>query len=107
MCINQEMQAGAKAKPGDLAHFVMQRDVKPRTAKVPLALKKALAANPKARARFDKLSCSHRKEYVNWVAEAKQPETVQRRLKQLIPMLLRKNGGKPGRHSVWSYAVRR
>lgn len=88
MCINKTMQAGAKAKPGDLAHFVMQRDDQPRTVAVPAALKKTLAANSKARAAFDRLSYSHRKEYADWIASAKLEETVQRRLKKLIPMLL-------------------
>src|ERR1017187_4115105 len=87
-CINKAMQAGAKVKPGGRAHFVMQRDDKPRTAAVPPALKKAFAARPKAKAAFDKLSCSHRKEYVNWIAGAKQEETVRRRVKKVVAPLL-------------------
>src|SRR5690349_7421237 len=35
MCINKEMQAGAKVKPGDVVHFVLRRDDKPRTVAVP------------------------------------------------------------------------
>ncbi len=57
-------------------------------------MKKALAKEPKAKAIFDALPISHRKEYVQWIAQAKQPETVQRRLEKLIPMLLKKNGEK-------------
>ena len=91
MCVNKAMQAGAKAKPGDIAHFVMQRDDKPRTVSLPPALKKALAAKPKAKAAFEKLSYTHKKEYALWVAGAKQAETVQRRLKKLIPMLTKRN----------------
>ena len=53
MCINKELQAGAKVKPGDTAHFVMQRDDQPRTVAVPLKIKKVLAANRDARAIFD------------------------------------------------------
>ena len=68
-------------------------DDKLRSLAVPPALKKALAARPEAKAVFDELSCSHRNEYVNWIAGAKQEATVQRRLQQLIPMLLRKSGG--------------
>ena len=94
MCINKEMQAGAKVKPGETAHFVMQRDNQPRTVVIPSALKKALAAKPKAKAAFDKLSYSHKKEYALWVADAKQEATVQRRLKKLIPVLLAKQRAK-------------
>ena len=94
MCINKEMQAGAKVKPGDTAHFVMQRDDRPRTVVIPPAMKQALAAKPKAKAVFDQLACSHQKEYALWIAGAKQAETVQRRLKKLIPMLLAKKNAK-------------
>ena len=90
MCINRQMQAGAKVKPGDTAQFVMQRDDQPRTVTVPPALKEALAKNPEAQAVFEELSYSHRKEYATWIAGAKQAATVQRRLEKLIPMLLAK-----------------
>jgi uncharacterized protein YdeI (YjbR/CyaY-like superfamily) len=63
--------------------------------KLPPAMKQALAAKPEARAVFDKLSPSHKKEYVQWITGAKQAETVQRRLKQLIPLLLTKSSAKP------------
>lgn len=91
MCVNKGMQAGAKVKPGDIAHFVMQRDDKPRTVSLPPALKKALAAKPTAKAAFEKLSYSHKREYALWIAGAKPQETVQRRLKKLIPMLTKRN----------------
>jgi len=51
----------------------------------------SLAANSKAAAPFDKLPPSHRKEYASWIAGAKREETPQRRLKQLIPLLLKKH----------------
>jgi hypothetical protein len=91
LSVNKHMQAGAKVKPGDCAHFVLQRDVKPRTVALPPALKKALAASSKPKAVFDKLSYSRKKEYAEWIAAAKQQETVKRRLKKLISVLLEKN----------------
>lgn len=94
MCINKEMRAGAKVKPGETAHFVMRCDDKPRIVVLPSALKQALAAKPKAKAAFDKLSYSHKKEYALWIADAKQEATVQRRLKKLIPVLLAKESAK-------------
>ena len=62
--------------------------------KLPPAMKQALAAKPEAKAVFDQLPFSHKKEYARWIAGAKQAETVQRRLKQLIPMLLAKKSAK-------------
>jgi uncharacterized protein YdeI (YjbR/CyaY-like superfamily) len=91
MCINKQMQAGAKAGPGDTARFVLQRDDMPRKAVIPSALKKFLATRPKAKVAFDKLSYSHQKEYADWIAGAKQEETVRRRLGKLAPMLAAKD----------------
>ena len=65
-----------------------------RIVSIPPAMKQALAAKPEARTVFDQLSFSHKKEYAQWIAGAKQAETVQRRLKQLIPMLLAKKNAK-------------
>ena len=59
-------------------------------AKVPASIAQALAAHAEARAIFEQLPPSHRREYVNWITSAKKPETVARRLEQLIPMLLSK-----------------
>ena len=64
---------------------------------VPPALEAALAKNKKARATFDGFSYSHRKEYADWIAEAKRDETRAVRIKQAIEWLAE---GKP-RH--WKY----
>lgn len=52
--------------------------------KVPEALAAALAKNKKARAAFDKLSYSHRKEYIEWIEGAKTEPT---RLKRIATTL--------------------
>ena len=44
--------------------------------------------NKAAKAVFDKLSYSHRREYVHWVEEAKKPETRARRIDKTIEMLM-------------------
>jgi len=67
------------------------------TVAVPPALKRALAKEPRAKAIFDKLAYSHRKEYVKWIVEAKQGETLQRRIEKLIPMLLEKDAAQANR----------
>jgi uncharacterized protein YdeI (YjbR/CyaY-like superfamily) len=61
-----------------------------RAITVPPLIQRALANKPNAKAVFDKLPFSHRKEYVNWITAAKQPETISRRLEKMIPMLLEK-----------------
>src|SRR5215467_11954665 len=47
----------------------------------------ALAADPQAKASFEDMAFSHRKEYARWVAEAKQEETRQRRVQQALEMI--------------------
>jgi len=56
----------------------------PKELKVPEALAAALAKNKKALAAFDKLSYSHRKEYIEWIEGAKTEPT---RLKSIATTL--------------------
>lgn len=65
---------------------------------VPDSLQIALKKHPKALAAFEAFSYSHKKEYVEWVTEAKRDETRQRRLDTAIAWMTE---GKP-RH--WQYA---
>lgn len=51
----------------------------PKPVVVPAELTRALAANPAARAVFEKMPPSHRREIAGYVAEAKKPETRERR----------------------------
>ena len=58
----------------------------------------ALKKNAKARATFDGFSPSHRREYIEWITEAKRDETRQKRLAQAIEWLAE---GKPRN---WKYS---
>jgi hypothetical protein len=60
-----------------------------RVVTPPRDLQKLLAKNAKARAAFDILSFTHRKEYVVWILEAKKPETREARLTKTVEMLTR------------------
>jgi uncharacterized protein YdeI (YjbR/CyaY-like superfamily) len=64
----------------------------PVPTQVPVELAAALAAKPKARAAFDALAPSHRKQWLRWVGAAKQAETRQRRAAKAVAELAR--GGK-------------
>ncbi|HJT18277.1 MAG TPA: YdeI/OmpD-associated family protein [Thermoanaerobaculia bacterium] len=63
----------------------------------PPELVAALEKNKKAQATFDNFSPSHRREYVQWIAEAKAEETRKRRIDQAIEWL---SEGKPRN---WKY----
>jgi hypothetical protein len=58
-----------------------------RVVTPPKDLQKLLAKNAKARAAFDGLSFTHRKEYVVWILEAKKAETRDARLTKTVEML--------------------
>ena len=62
-------------------------DRKNRVVSAPKDLQKVLAKTAKARATFDALSFTNRKEYVVWIVEAKKPETRAARLAKTVEML--------------------
>jgi uncharacterized protein YdeI (YjbR/CyaY-like superfamily) len=70
----------------------------PRELTIPVELSAALKKNKKASAAFDAFSYSHKKEYVDWITEAKREETKSQRLATTVAWLAE---GKP-RH--WKYA---
>lgn len=72
----------------------------PKELVVPADLQAALRKNRRAEQTFDKFSYSHRKEYVQWITDAKRDETRQRRLHTAIEWLAE---GKP--HN-WKYMNR-
>ncbi|QKV79087.1 YdeI/OmpD-associated family protein [Amycolatopsis sp. Hca4] len=62
-------------------------------SELPAELADALAAAPDAAVLFEALPPSHRREYVQWVAEAKKPETRVSRAGKAITRL-RDSAGK-------------
>jgi hypothetical protein len=60
-----------------------------RIVTAPKDLQKLLARGAKARAAFDALSFTNRKEYVVWILDAKRPETRAARLTKTVEMLSR------------------
>ncbi|MCE9583123.1 MAG: YdeI/OmpD-associated family protein [Planctomycetes bacterium] len=67
-------------------------------AKVPPDLAAALMKNAKARSAFEGFPPSHRREYVEWITEAKREETRTRRVAQAIAMMAE------GKSRNWKYA---
>ena len=56
-------------------------------ALVPMNLYKALGANPKAKAKWSSLTPDARRDFVDWIESAKQPEANKHRIKQACVML--------------------
>ena len=89
MMFNKAMQAGADAQQGDVVKVVLERDDAPREVAVPAELAAALE-KAGLRATFDKLSPSCRKEYADWIGEAKTEATRLRRVEKALPMIAEK-----------------
>jgi len=56
---------------------------------IPQDVQTGLAANDAARRRFESLPPSHRREYLQWIGEAKRPATRQRRIEGMIERLVK------------------
>ena len=72
---------------GDTVHITLERDTEERTVEVPEDLAKALSANPDAKATFDRFAYTPKKQYVNWIVEAKKTETRVARVEKAIEKL--------------------
>lgn len=78
---------------GDEVEVTLWEDREPRTVELPADLRAALDEDGPARAFFDSLSYTHRKEYARWIAEAKRESTRRARLARALEML--RQGKKP------------
>jgi hypothetical protein len=84
MSLSKENREAAGVKGGEKLSVTVELDTEPRTYEVPDALAKALAKKKGARAAFDALSPSKRKEFARQVNEAKAQETRDRRIANIV-----------------------
>jgi bifunctional DNA-binding transcriptional regulator/antitoxin component of YhaV-PrlF toxin-antitoxin module len=84
---NRELREQAGIAIGDEVEIAVELDEEPRTVELPPALEAALDGDDAARAAFDALSYTHRREYAEWVAEAKREDTRARRVASTLEQL--------------------
>jgi uncharacterized protein YdeI (YjbR/CyaY-like superfamily) len=87
MMVGKELQAGAKAKPGDDVKVSLQLDETQRTVEVPIELRRALKQDAAAKSAFDALAYSSKKEYAKWIGTAKKAETKAARVEKALGLL--------------------
>jgi hypothetical protein len=85
--LNRQNREAAGVAAGERISVELEADTEERTVDVPDDLRTALDGDDDARAAFDSLSYSHRKEYAEWVAEAKREETRMRRVAETLERL--------------------
>ena len=78
----------------------VKRKAPPKTLTIPADLSAAFKKSQKAQAGFDALSPSHKREYLEWITEAKGAETRARRLAQAIEWMAE------GKSRNWKYERR-
>jgi hypothetical protein len=82
--LSKEHREAAGVSAGEEVTVTLELDIEPRIVEVPYDLAAALAEKPGARAAFDALAYSVRKEFVRQVNEAKAAETRQRRIANIV-----------------------
>lgn len=95
--VHKATRQGAGVEFGQHVLVEIGADDAPRTVDVPAELADALAAAPELQAAFDGLAFTHRREYAEWVASAKRPETRSRRVTGTLDRLRTMIGEQPPR----------
>ena len=85
--LSKANREAARVAAGDEVAVEIELDAEPRQVTIPADLADALAADAPAKAFFDRLSYTHRKEWVRWVEEAKKAETRTRRIAKTVEAL--------------------
>ena len=81
----KEIRDAAGISAGDELAIELERDDEPRTVDLPADF--AAALGPDERAFLDSLAFTHRREYVEWIEDAKREETRQSRIVKAVEML--------------------
>jgi hypothetical protein len=87
MMVGKELQAGANARAGDLVSVSLEPDTKERTISIPQELEAALTEHRLAASVFNSMTYSQKKEYVDWILNAKQAATKASRVAKALDML--------------------
>jgi uncharacterized protein YdeI (YjbR/CyaY-like superfamily) len=107
LLVNKKMQAGAKARVGDMVRIKLEPDLEERPAVLPAELERELKGDRKLRKWFDGMSPSMRREIGKWVDEAKGAETRQKRAEKMAERLMQAMEGEEDPPPVLKAAFQR
>lgn len=85
--LTQAIRKEIGKNPGDTVEVELEKDETERTVILPEDFKTALECNLQALHHFEKLSYTHKKEYVQWITEAKKAETRTARIDKAVQLL--------------------
>jgi len=90
LILTQEVRRKLGKSFGDAVLVELEHDLEKREVLIPEDVQNLLAEYPEAQTFFEKLSYTHRKEYINWITSAKRDETRAKRVLVFIEKLLQK-----------------
>ena len=85
--LRRSNREAAGLEGGETLSVTLALDAEKREVKAPADLVRALKAAPQAWERWRELSYSHQREYAEAIAEAKRPETRDRRIEGAVRMI--------------------
>ena len=88
LILTQEVRKQLEKTFGDEVSVSLTEDKEERTVEIADDILTVFHENPEAKTLFDKMSYTHKKEYIRWINEAKKPETRENRKSKMIQMIL-------------------
>ena len=85
--LNRQNREAAGVAAGERVSVELEADLEERNVEVPDDLRAALDGDDEARSAFESLSYTHRREYADWIVEAKRDETRRRRIAKTLERL--------------------
>lgn len=86
--LTQEVRKQLGKTFGDEVSVALMEDKEERVVEIADDIASVFNENPEAKALFDKMSYTHKKEYIRWIEEARNPETRENRKIKMIQMIL-------------------
>ncbi|GEJ44896.1 hypothetical protein CRS_15040 [Chryseobacterium sp. ON_d1] len=86
--LTQEVRKQLGKTFGDEVSVSLIEDKEERMVEIADDIASVFDENPEAKTLFDKMSYTHKKEYIRWIEEAKKPETRENRKTKMILMIL-------------------
>ncbi len=86
--LTQEVRKQLGKTFGDVVSVSLTEDKEERIVEIAEDIMSVFEENPEAKTLFEKMSYTHKKEYIRWIDEAKKPETRENRKIKMIQMIL-------------------
>jgi len=86
--LTQEVRKQLDKTFGDEVSVSLIEDKEERMVEIAGDIASVFNENPDAKGLFNKMSYTHKKEYIRWIEEAKKPETRENRKIKMIQMIL-------------------